>query len=484
VPGFFNASPEVQSLAAGLLCIAAIGVTFAPSPAIAEAQEFRPPSSLPFFLALACFTALVWLDSAAFFIIQNSPQLKSGTWQGTSHLSVNGALHLVAAIASAWLLQRKGLLPVLSWAFVALGAACLLLRNPDQVLLASVFYPVGVSLYSVALVAYPALLAPAASDAERGRIAGLLYAVAGWAGSAMGIGMGQHLGQVPITLVAAAGAVVMLPQVLNLLRVRKREVTLVAIVMVAAFFLDRLVPAVKVSATTRVERGRQVYISEGCIHCHSQYVRPNTSDVLMWGPVTTIADLRRQNPPLIGNRRQGPDLSQVGARRSALWLKAHLCDPAAVSYASIMPSYGFLFRDERGDDLVAYLESLHSGESAQQQSLKIQWQPAAEAFAQANAHDGEQLYIVHCATCHDAAGVTRRKWQSEFSRVPPDLASGPFRHFSLSDASTRRLIDIARITKFGIAGTDMPGHEVLSDGDIASISVWLQQNIRQSNRNP
>jgi cytochrome c oxidase cbb3-type subunit 2 len=38
---------------------------------------------------------------------------------------------------------------------------------------------------------------------------------------------------------------------------------------------------------------------------------------------------------------------------------------------------------------------------------------------------------------------------------------------------------IAQITKFGIAGTDMPGHEYLPDEEIASISLWLSQNIAQ-----
>ena len=82
-----------------------------------------------------------------------------------------------------------------------------------------------------------------------------------------------------------------------------------------------------------------------------------------------------------------------------------------------------------------------------------------------------------CATCDDANGAARRRWQGEFSRVPPDIANGPFRHLSLSSAPNQRLVEIARITKFGIAGTDMPGHEFLSDRDIASISVLLQQNV-------
>ncbi len=489
LPGFFNAQAETQSLAAAFLCILGIGITFTPLPTIADSRALapqtpEPQSAVPFLVTLCGFTALVWLDSAAFFIIQNTPRLKAGAWQGTLHLWANGALHFTAALISVWLLRRKGLALVLTAAFVALGTACLLLRNPDQVLLASVFYPIGVSLYSVALVAYPALLAPAANDADRGKIAGWLYAVAGWTGSAMGIGMGQHLGHVPAAFVAAAGAAVLVPYGLKTLRTRKREVVLAALVLVAAFLLDRLAPAVSGSPMTRVERGRAVYISEGCIHCHSQYVRPNSSDVLMWGPVTSISELRKQDSPLIGNRRQGPDLSQVGARRSAAWLKAHFFNPAEVSGASIMPSYGFLFRDSRGDDLVAYLESLDTGESAHQQALEALWQPSAEALAHANASDGQQLYKRHCATCHETNGATRRTWKAEIEKVPPDLANGPLTYLSPSNTAQQRFIVLAQITKFGIAGTDMPGHEYLSDRDVASLSLWLQQRNPQLNRNP
>ena len=132
--------------------------------------------------------------------------MKAGTWQGSAHLWANGLLHLAAALASAWLLRsRKASSFVLSAAFLALGAACLLLLRPDGVLLASLFYPIGVSLYSVALVAYPSLLAPASSPAERGRQAGWIYAIAGWCSSAMGIGMGQNLGHVPIGICRRRG---------------------------------------------------------------------------------------------------------------------------------------------------------------------------------------------------------------------------------------------------------------------------------------
>jgi cbb3-type cytochrome c oxidase subunit II len=485
IPGFFDASAELQALSAGSLCLVGIGITFLVDPVRIEARETQPQSPISLYRVLAGFTALVWLDSAAFFIIQNTPSLKAGTWQGTLHLWANGLMHLIAAFASAWLLRRRGLSPVLTGSFLALGAACLLLLDPGRAQLASIFYPIGVSLYSVALVAYPSLIAPAASVEERGRMAGWIYALAGWTGSAMGIGMGQNLGHVPVAFVAVAGAAVLLPQLILALRERARELALTAAVLLAAFFADRLLRPVDASPQlTQVERGRQVYISEGCIHCHSQYVRPNSSDVQMWGPVKPIEEVRAEQPPLIGNRRQGPDLTNVGARRSTLWLKAHFYNPAQVSGSSIMPSYGFLFNDERGDDLVAYLESLQTEGTAQHIAEERQWQPPPGAVAKANLADGERLYQRDCVNCHAADGSARRAWQSNFRQLPANLAAGPYLYLPPSDSQQQRMIHLAQIARFGIPGTDMPGHEYLSDADIASISLWLSQLNAQPGQPP
>jgi cytochrome c oxidase cbb3-type subunit 2 len=430
---------------------------------------------------IACFAALVWLDSAAFFIIQNTPSLKAGTWQGSTHLWANGLLHLAAALASAWLLQKRSLWLVLSASFLALAAACLLLLNPNRVFFASLFYPVGVSLYSVALVAYPSLVAPATSATERGKQAGWIYAIAGWVGSAMGIGMAQNLGHVPPGFVFVAGLVVLTPGLFKVLHWRVREIALTILVSIAALCVYRLFPSGHASAQlSQVERGRQVYIAEGCISCHSQYVRPNTSDVVMWGPAETMQELRQQKPPLIGNRRQGPDLAEVGGRRSPLWLKAHFFNPAEVSGASIMPSFGFLFRDERGEDLVAYLESLRSAGTIEHQNAEKRWLPSTLALDQADAAEGRQLYERYCSTCHSAQGRTRQVWQGSFKQLPADLTAGPPLHYlSTSESPAERRIRLAQITKFGIPGTDMPGREYLPDKNIASISLWLSENIRQ-----
>jgi cytochrome c oxidase cbb3-type subunit 2 len=128
-----------------------------------------------------------------------------------------------------------------------------------------------------------------------------------------------------------------------------------------------------------------------------------------------------------------------------------------------MPSYTWLFRDRRGDDLVSYLENLQSAGTREET-----WTPSNAARAEANSGDGERLFHFYCATCHTSGGLTLKRWQTSFRRRPPDLRTGPFLH---------RREPVAKIVKFGISGTDMPGHEYLPDTDIASVSLWLTQSM-------
>src|SRR5579863_294785 len=107
VPSLFNATPQIQSAIAGLLCLVGVilaNLTFEPS---LESQSNRSSTTfaIPFPLVVASFAALIWLDSAAFFIIQNTPALKAGTWQGTAHLWANALIHLCAAVFAAQLLR-------------------------------------------------------------------------------------------------------------------------------------------------------------------------------------------------------------------------------------------------------------------------------------------------------------------------------------------------------------------------------------------
>lgn len=112
--------------------------------------------------------------------------------------------------------------------------------------------------------------------------------------------------------------------------------------------------------TDAVAAGRKVYVSEGCLHCHSQYVRPVGPDQELWGPATSPEEALSQVPVLIGNRRQGPDLANVGLRRDRTWNRLHLIDPPSVSPGSRMPSYRHLFSGDaaRGEALLSYLSQL------------------------------------------------------------------------------------------------------------------------------
>lgn len=473
VPSIFAATPEYQALFVVFVCLAAVAITFGGSESSGEFLDQKPPR-FGFPLVLASFAALVWLDSAAFYIIQHTPSLKAGTWMGTAHLWTNGCIHLLGAIAASVLLSRHRLALVLCCATFALGFACILLLHPGLTLSASLFYPAGVSFYSVALVAYPSFLSSAHTAQQRAQQAGWLYAVAGWIGSALGIGMGQNLGYVPPAFVAVAGAVVLAPILLRMVRRSTREaVALVGVALVGSICF-RLLPADPMAnAQSAVERGRQVYISEGCISCHSQYVRPGTADELMWGPTQTMQHIHAEKPPLIGNRRQGPDLTQVGLRRSPLWLKAHLIDPAALSYRSVMPSYAFLFRDTRGADLVAYLVSLRNANPEAHLAEEHAWQPSTAAMQEASKAEGATIYEQECSTCHDGSGETRSQWRTEFRKLPPDQTALGFELREYTE------VRIAQIIKFGLPNTDMPGHEYLSDRQVASLTLWLSRRSAQ-----
>jgi len=481
VPWLFNATPSVTAWVSGLGCLLALGATHAAAP-----DEFHFPwhapvvPSPPFGFALLAFTALIWLDSAAFFIIQNSPELKAGTWQGTLHLWQNGAIHILAALVSFWLLRRFGLLTTLLSAFGCIAAAGMLLHDPTRASLASFFYPAGVSLYSVALVAHPSLLLSSRSIADRERQAGLIYAIAGWIGSAMGIGMAQHLHHIPTLFITMSGLAIVAPWLWPL--VRRNMAPVAAAIGVAAFalLLQKLFlpgkPPASPDAASQIALGRQVYIAEGCIHCHSQYIRPrDRADVTLWGPAQDVETIRQQRPPLIGNRRQGPDLSEVGSRRSALWLRMHFMDPRAISDHSIMPSYDYLFAGSRGDSLVAYVSSLRTPDApAHLGRLLTTWTPSATA-TETGHEQGEKLFQEHCATCHVATGAARFRWGASFHPLPPNLFRDNLPLLPPARPSRERELTLERIIKFGVPGTNMPGHEYLPDAQIVDLAAWLIQ---------
>ncbi|WP_175874594.1 cbb3-type cytochrome c oxidase subunit II [Burkholderia sp. BCC0397] len=121
-----------------------------------------------------------------------------------------------------------------------------------------------------------------------------------------------------------------------------------ALVVVPYLQLHDVKPAPGLKPYTSAQlRGRQVYISNGCIYCHSQQPRDPSfapDGKRGWGRPSVAADYYYDRPHLLGTMRTGPDLFNIGARQpSADWHLGHLYQPRAYVKQSIMPSYPYLF---------------------------------------------------------------------------------------------------------------------------------------------
>jgi len=233
-------------------------------------------------------------------------------------------------------------------------------------------------------------------------------------------------------------------------------------------------PAAAQDEAALIRRGRAVYVAEGCIHCHSQYVRPHTADAGRWGPVHSLAEVEAPRPPLLGNRRQGPDLQNVGARRSAEWQRLHLQAPRALTPGSRMPAYAHLFDAGRpdGEALVAYLGSLGAATQDDWWLAAAQWVPAPATLPPPRATG--RLFKNYCASCHGATGRGDGPLAARLSRPPRDFTRAEWLYFPrLADPAAEQRA-LARIIKFGLPGGAMAGHEYLSDGEITALAAYVQ----------
>jgi cytochrome c oxidase cbb3-type subunit I/II len=97
--------------------------------------------------------------------------------------------------------------------------------------------------------------------------------------------------------------------------------------------------------------GRDLYIREGCVGCHSQMVRPFRSEVERYGPYAKAGEFVYDHPFLWGSKRTGPDLLRVGGKYSDNWHFNHMYDPQTTSSGSIMPGYKWMItnKDNRSD---------------------------------------------------------------------------------------------------------------------------------------
>ncbi len=127
--------------------------------------------------------------------------------------------------------------------------------------------------------------------------------------------------------------------------------------------------------TEQEERGRRVYLAEGCVYCHTQQIRHMKSDQKRYGwrlvdaPPSKGWEYAYDKPHFIGTRRTGPDLARVGGKYSSEWHWSHFKNPrdlgeklqtaeeAKLQKASIMPSFDYL-TDQQIEDLTAFIQTL------------------------------------------------------------------------------------------------------------------------------
>jgi len=89
--------------------------------------------------------------------------------------------------------------------------------------------------------------------------------------------------------------------------------------------------------------GRDIYMREGCVQCHSQMVRPFRSETLRYnGSWSRSDEYVWDRPFLLGSRRTGPDLHRVGNKYGDAWHYDHMKDPRSMASNSIMPPYPWL----------------------------------------------------------------------------------------------------------------------------------------------
>jgi len=98
--------------------------------------------------------------------------------------------------------------------------------------------------------------------------------------------------------------------------------------------------------------GRDLYIREGCVGCHSQMVRPFRAETERYGHYSVAGEFIYDRPFLWGSKRTGPDLHRVGGRYSDDWHRAHLINPRDVVPESIMPGYPWLQENQLDDPLI------------------------------------------------------------------------------------------------------------------------------------
>lgn len=126
--------------------------------------------------------------------------------------------------------------------------------------------------------------------------------------------------------------------------------TLMLVIAPGIQIAQREIPAGLRPYSEQEQRGRDQYVSLGCVYCHSQQPRaPEQAPdgERGWGRPSVAGDYVYDQPHQLGTMRTGPDLLNVGSRLpSEGWHLTHLYQPRAIFDWSTMPAFPYLFEEK------------------------------------------------------------------------------------------------------------------------------------------
>jgi mono/diheme cytochrome c family protein/cbb3-type cytochrome oxidase subunit 1 len=221
-------------------------------------------------------------------------------------------------------------------------------------------------------------------------------------------------------------------------------------------------------------RGRAIYLREGCVNCHTQFVRPTESDETRFGVPTQPWELAADPPPVTGSHRVGPDLARERGRKSRDWQLTHLWDPRWVVPDSNMPRFPWLFSGDVNKpttealDLIAYLESLGRGVALAGLTVPILppvplGAPADPAERDTLRKRGAELFVQNCSGCHGPLGDGNGAAAELLLPSPRALPTACFSDAALTD-----------VLSGGRPGSSMPSWRQLPVADLQALSVFVR----------
>jgi cytochrome c oxidase cbb3-type subunit I/II len=146
--------------------------------------------------------------------------------------------------------------------------------------------------------------------------------------------------------------------------------------------------------------GRDIYIREGCVGCHSQMIRPFRSETERYGDYSKAGEFVFDHPFLWGSKRTGPDLHRIGGKYPDAWHYNHMDEPQLTSPGSIMPRYPWLLTQKlETNSLPARIGALRK--------IGVPYAGGFEATAQTNLQA-------------QAAKIVENLKQGAITNAPPD----------------------------------------------------------------